>query len=424
MPAAPLLLYRALFGLALPLAGPWLLWRNRRRGRPPLRVRERLGLDLPAVRPGGVWVQAVSVGEVAVAKLLLKELRGRHPALPAVLTSTTATGLRLAAGPQLADVILPFPIDLPGPVRRLAAHIAPRLVVLVETELWPELLAACGRRGVPVAIANARISDRSFPRYRAIRPLMRPLLAPVSLVLAQGEVEAERFAALGIPASRIRITGNIKFDAAPLAPPPSVGPGIRRLAAGRPVLVAGSTMAGEEEQVLDAWLGVEGAGRPFLLLAPRHPERADEVATLLAARGVAAVRRSKMDSVPEKTDAVVLDTVGELASLYELGSIAFIGGSLVPTGGHNPIEPARFGVPVLTGPHLRNFASVYAHFVAAGAAQVVRDASELRRHVEAWLSDPAAAGRVGAAGRALLARHSGATARTVDAIVPLLGLPC
>ncbi len=424
MPPAPLLLYRALFGLALPVAAPWLLWRNRRRGRPPLRVRERLGLDLPDVRPGGVWVQAVSVGEVAVAKLLLKELRGRHPELPAVLTSTTATGLRLAAGPQLADVILPFPIDLPGPVRRLAAHIAPRLLVLVETELWPELLAACGRRGVGVAIANARISDRSLPRYRAIAPLMRPLLAPVSLVLAQGETEADRFAALGIPADRIRVTGNIKFDAAPLGPPPAVAEVIRRLAAGRPVLVAGSTMAGEEEQVLEAWLDMEAGNRPFLLLAPRHPERADEVAALLGARRIAAARRSGLGSAQGPLDAVVLDTVGELAALYELGSVAFIGGSLVATGGHNPIEPARFGIPVLTGPNVRNFSGVYAHFLAAGAARVVRNAADLRRWLQSWLSEPAAAQRVGAAGRALLARHSGATARTVDALQSLLGLPC
>jgi 3-deoxy-D-manno-octulosonic-acid transferase len=424
MPAAALLLYRALFGLALPVAVPWLLWRNRRRGRPPLRVRERLGLDLPPVRPGGVWVQAVSVGEVAVARLLLKELRRRHPLLPAVLTSTTVTGLRLAAGPQLADVILPFPLDLPGPVRRMADHIAPRLLVLVETELWPELLAACGRRGVAVAIANARISDSSLPRYRAVRPLMRPLLAPVTLVLAQGEVEAERFAALGIAPQRIHITGNIKFDAAPLGPPPAVAGQIRRLAGARRVLVAGSTMAGEEELVLDAWLAVETSRRPFLLLAPRHPERAGEVAALLQARRVAAARRSMLDGVQGPLDAVVLDTVGELAALYELGCVAFVGGSLVPTGGHNPIEPARFGVPVLTGPYVRNFASVYHHFFAAGAARLVRGATDLRHQLERWLANPGEAQQAGAAGRALLARHAGATARTVDALEPLLGLPC
>ena len=424
MPAAPLLLYRALYGLALPLATPWLLWRNWRRGRPPLRVRERFGLDLPEVRPGGIWVQAVSVGEVAVAKLLLKGLRARHPQMPAVLTSTTATGLRLAAGPQLADVILPFPLDLPKPVERCVAHFSPRLVVLVETELWPELLAACGRRGVPVAIVNARLSDDSFSRYRAIAPLLRPLLAPVSLVLAQAEVEAEHFSTLGIPADRIQVTGNIKFDVVPSGPPPANLAAIRRLAGGRPVLVAGSTMAREEEQVLEAWLGMAASSRPFLLLAPRHPERADGVAGLLASRGVAAARRSNLGNTPGPLDAVLLDTVGELAALYELGSIAFVGGSLVPSGGHNPIEPARFGVPVLTGPHVRNFAGVYAEFLAAGAARVVRDAEDLRHWIERWLSDSAAAQRAGAAGRALLARHAGATARTVQALEPLLAPPC
>ncbi len=424
MPLLPLLLYRALFSLALPLAAPWLVWRNRRRGRPPMRVRERLGRGLPPVPRGGVWVQAVSVGEVAVAKLLLKELRRRRPGLSAVLTSTTATGLRLAAGPHLADAILPFPIDLPRPVRRFADHIAPRLLVLVETELWPELLTECGRRGVPVAIANARISDRSFPRYKAIRPLLAPLLAPVSLVLAQGEVEAQRFAALGIPADRIQVTGNIKFDATPLTSPSSVSRDISRLAAGRPVLVAGSTMAGEEELVLEAWQGIEASRRPFLLLAPRHPERSKEVCALLAARGLPAVRRTELERAPDHVDVVVLDTVGELAALYELGCVAFVGGSLFPTGGHNPIEPARFGLPVLTGPHVRNFASVYAEFLVAGGAHVVHDAVTLRRALTAWLDDPAAARRVGEAGRALLARHAGATARTVDALEPLLSAPC
>jgi len=424
VPPLPLLLYRALFSLALPLAAPWLVWRNRRRGRPPMRVGERLGRGLPPVPRGSVWVQAVSVGEVAVAKQLLREMRRRRPGLPAVLTSTTATGLRLAAGPQLADAILPFPIDLPRPVRRFADHLRPRLLVLVETELWPELLAECGRRGVPVAIANARISDRSFPRYQAIRALLAPLLAPVSLVLAQGEVEAQRFAALGIPGDRIQVTGNIKFDAAPLASPPTVGRDIHRLAAGRPVLVAGSTMTGEEELLLDAWQGIEVTRRPFLLLAPRHPERGNDVCALLTARGIPAVRRTQLESAPDHVDVVVLDTVGELAALYELGSVAFIGGSLVPTGGHNPIEPARFGLPVLTGPHVRNFANVYAEFLAAGGAQVVFDAATLRRALTGWLDDPAAARRVGEAGRALLVRHAGATARTVDALEPLLSQPC
>lgn len=424
VPPVPLLAYRALFSLGFPFALPWLMWRNWRRGRPQLRVRERLGHDLPPVPSRGVWVQAVSVGEVAVAKLLLKEIRRRLPGVPAVLTSTTATGLRLAAGPQLADAILPFPVDLPWPVRRFADHIAPRLLVLVETELWPELLNECGRRGVPVVIANARISDRSYPRYRAIRSLLAPLLAPVSLVLAQGEVEAQRFAALGIPAERIQVTGNIKFDAAPLASAPAIALDIRRLAARRPVLVAGSTMAGEEELVLDAWQGIAASQRPFLLLAPRHPERSREVCALLAARGVPAVRRTQLESAPHHADVVVLDTVGELAALYELGSFAFIGGSLVPSGGHNPIEPARFGLPVLTGPHVRNFAAVYAEFLIGGGAQVVYDAATLRRALLAWLDDPAAARRVGEAGRALLARHSGATARTVDALEPLLSAPC
>jgi 3-deoxy-D-manno-octulosonic-acid transferase len=415
-------LYRVLLGASLGVAAPWLLLEDQRRRleRPPLRY--RLGRGLPPLPQGGIWVQAVSVGEVAVARPVLLEVRRRHPELPLILSSTTATGLALATGHQAADAVIPFPVDLPGPVRRCLDAARPRLVVLVETELWPELLAGCKCRGIPVALVNARISDSSFRGYRAARWALAPLLRPVSLVLAQGEEEGARLAALGIPAERITVVGNVKYDAAPARPvAPDLLEAVRRLAAARPVWIAGSTMPGEDQMVLNATLGVPADRRPFLLLAPRHPDRAGDVLRLAADSGLRAVRRTALGDGAEGYDVVVLDTVGELAALYQLAAVAFVGGSLVRTGGHNPIEPARFGVPVLTGPHLRNFASIFKDFAAAGAARIVRDEAELTVALAAWLADAAAAREAGEAGRRLLLRHAGATTRTVDALERFLG---
>jgi len=406
--------------VSLPLLAPYLLLADRRRGkrRPPLA--QRLGRKLPPIPAGGVWVQAVSVGEVSVARPLLGEIRRRHPGLPLVLSATTATGLAMASGVQLADVTLPFPVDMPGPVRRLMDAARPRLVVLVETELWPELLAACGARGIPVALVNARVSDKSFRGYRAVRALLRPLLAPISVALAQDDLSARRLAVMGVPAERVRTAGNVKFDAASPAAPSKVADELRQVAAGRRVLVAGSTMPGEEAQVLDAVARLEGGARPFLLLAPRHPERAPQVMQLAADRGYSVTRRTLLSGAAAGSDVVVLDTVGELAGLYQLADVAFIGGSLVPTGGHNPIEPARFAVPVLTGPDVRNFAAVYRDFVAAGAALVVRSDAELAAALARWVAHPAEARAAGEAGRELLIRNAGATARIVDALEPFL----
>jgi 3-deoxy-D-manno-octulosonic-acid transferase len=416
MARAALGLYRAAMAIALPLAAPWLLAADRRRGkkRPPLA--QRLGHHLPPLPQGGVWVQAVSVGEVAVARLLLAELRRRHPEAPIVLSATTATGLSLATGQQQADVVVPFPLDLPGPVHRVLDAARPRLVVLVETELWPEMLAACGERGIPVAIVNARVSDRSFRGYRMLRPLLAPLLQPVTLALAQEQQDAERLATIGLPSGRIEVLGNLKFDVGPPKTAPQVVAEVRRLAGERSVVVAASTMEGEELAVLRALRRVPGRERLLLLLAPRHPERAGVVLEMAAATGFSAERRTLLSAASPGCEVLVLDTVGELAALFELAQVAFVGGSLVPTGGHNPIEPARFAVPVLTGPHIRNFAAVYKRFFDVGAARVVRNESDLASALGQWLSDPATARRTGEAGRRLLEANAGATARTVTAL--------
>ncbi len=416
MASPSLWLYRALMAVSLPILAPFLFVADRRRGkkRPPWA--QRLGRRLPRIPRGGVWVQAVSVGEVAVARPLLVELRRRRPDVPVILSATTSTGLAMATGAQLADVTLPFPVDLPGPVRRLMNAATPRLVVLVETELWPELLAACGSRGIPVALVNARVSDRSFSGYRAIRGILRSLLQPVTLALAQTEQDAARLAGIGVPADRVRVTGNVKFDASPPGTAPRVLEELRRIAAGRRVVVAGSTMAGEEAQVVEAITRLAPDRRPFLILAPRHPERAADVLQVVADAGLSVVRRTLFAEAPPSCAVVVLDTVGELAALYQLADVAFIGGSLVATGGHNPIEPARFAVPVLTGPHVRNFAAVYRSFVAAGATRVVHSSQELAAAIGEWLADGSRARGAGQAGLQLLQRNAGATARTMDAL--------
>lgn len=414
-----LLLYRLAVHLALPLAAPFLWAADRRSGkrRPPLKL--RLGLGLPPVPGGGVLVHAVSVGEVTVARALLAELRNRRPQLPLILSATTATGLQLASGAQVADATLPFPLDLPAPTRRFLAATQPRLLVLVETELWPEMLAACGEMGIAVVLANARISDRSFPRYRLLAPLLRPLLAPLSLALAQTENDAARLVALGVPQEKVRVAGNIKFDIKPAKPlAADLKERLTRLARGRPIVVAGSTMPGEEKQVLNAWMGLNP--RPFLILAPRHPERAQEALELCRGLGLAAVRRSPLPAADGNVEVVVLDTVGELAALYQLATVAFVGGSLVPTGGHNPIEPARFAVPVVSGPHVRNFAAVYRDLELAGAVKLVPNARQLQTTLAWLLAHPEQAQDLGQRACRVLAQHAGATGRTVEALLPFL----
>lgn len=291
----------------------------------------------------------------------------------------------------------------------------------METELWPELIHQAGVRGVPVAVVNARLSEGSFAGYRRVAGRLRSLLAPLALVLARTAADADRFAGLNIPKDRIVITGNVKYDLARDERALEWEEAIRRAAGGRPILVAGSTMEGEEAQVLDALagLGADGA-TPLLILAPRHPERFDGVARLLSDRGLVFSRRSSGDALPTDTDVFLIDTIGELARSYRLARVAFIGGSLVPTGGHNPLEPAVWGVPVLSGPHVHNFLEVYDEMTEAGAAHLVADSDELRVAAAAWLDEPDFAAAAGKAGREVVERNRGATARTCSTLLKLL----
>jgi 3-deoxy-D-manno-octulosonic-acid transferase len=423
MASVSLWVYRVLVAVVLPFVIPVLKIRQLFTGKSRPRLRDRMGFDLPELPQDGIWIQAVSVGEVELARRLITELRRESPELPLFVTATTATGLDLARRSFDKEVpVFPCPLDLAGPVRRVLEAARPRLLVLVETELWPEMLYQAGRRGIPVAVVNARLSEGSFAGYLRVASPLRSLLAPLALVLARTEADGERFAALGVPADRISVSGNVKYDLEPDERPLEWAEAVRSAAGGRPIVVAGSTMEGEEAQVLDAVakLRADGAA-PFLILAPRHPERFDAVARILGERGLVFSRRSGGEAIPPGADVFLLDTIGELSRAYRLAQVAFIGGSLAPTGGHNPLEAAAWGVPVLSGPHVHNFLEVYDEMTAAGGARLVADVVELRVAAAVWLDDDKFARAAGAAGREVVETNRGATGRTVTALLELIG---
>ncbi|MCK5378548.1 MAG: 3-deoxy-D-manno-octulosonic acid transferase [Acidobacteria bacterium] len=417
-------IYRILMTVLVPIAIPVLVLSDRLVGkrRPPWS--ERFARRLPDVGVGGLWIHAVSVGEVEVARRLIDELSRDAAAVPIIVTSTTATGLALARK-NLGDraSIIPTPVDLPGPVGRVFDAVQPRALVLVETELWPEMLHQAGRRGVPVVVVNARLSDGSFRRYRRIKRALRPLLRPLSLVLTRDATDAERFKDLGIEDDRVAVGGNVKYDLEADRRPLEWGEEIAVCADGRPVIVAGSTLEGEERLVLDAVETLTGSdGRPpLVILAPRHPERFASVAHMVSERGLTLMRRSRLpNGVPAGVDVFLLDTIGELARSFQYGAVAFIGGSLVPSGGHNPLEPAVWGIPVLSGPWVANFEEIYREMVAAGGVRLVADARELSAAMDKWLSAPETARLAGEAGRRVVEGNRGATARIAAEILKRL----
>jgi 3-deoxy-D-manno-octulosonic-acid transferase len=419
-------LYTAALAAAVGGYAPVALTR-RLAGGVPLNLRERLGRghhDRPA-RPCG-WIHAVSVGEAIAATPLVEALRRTWPALPLVVSTVTETGARVVrerfaglAGHRY------FPLDFPGVVRRAIASIEPAFFVCMETELWPNLLRALAARGVPTMIANGRLSDRSFARYRLVRRAMRRVLADVTVFSMQSDEDARRMIALGAPPERVVVAGNLKHE--PLPDPAGVADLWRRLLGlfpGQPVWIAGSTHRGEDEAVLLAHrrATLERPGL-VLVLAPRHPERVGEVVALATRSGFTAVRRSELSvrargSVP----IIVLDTVGELAQLYSIADVVFVGGSLLPLGGHNMLEPALRGKPVLFGPHTSNFREAAALLTAGGGGRVVRDGEELSAELGRLLGDPAERDQLGAAAREAAASRHGAARVTLDLVARYLYL--
>ena len=386
--------------------------------------RQRFGLG-PKRDPGGVWLHAVSVGEVQACAPLVEALHRRHPQLPLTVTTFTPTGAARARAlfGNVAEVRY-VPYDLPGAVRRFLKRVDPRLAVIFETELWPNLYRECGRRRVPLVLASARVSERSLGRYRRLGALFRDALSQAAIVAAQGEADAARFRALGADAGSTHVTGNLKFDFEVPEDLPERGRRLRsRYAPGRALWVAGSTHEGEEAAVLEAQHEVRRSHPDALLvIAPRHPARFAQVAQGLAQAGVPFTRRSDGGGAAASTApvALLLDSLGELLEFYAAADVAFVGGSLVPVGGHNLLEPAALGVPVLTGPHNGNGPEVARLLVASGAAEIVHNAQELGARVSTLLSDPAQRERIGSRGRAAVAGSRGALSKLLALIEPLL----
>lgn len=382
------------------------------------RYPDRLTLNLRHKHP--LWLHTVSVGEAVVGSILASRLHAKRPGMPLLISTVTATGRQVAEEriPQ-AEAFIYWPLDFPGPVTRALNVVDPRLVLLTEGEIWPNFLEACHLRKVPVLLVNGRVSRRSFQGYRLVKPLFRRVLGRISLFCMRGEIDAERILALGADPQRVVVTGNIKYDdegtnghiAPHLAP-------VVRLMDGRPVWVAGSTHRGEEAMLLRAFGQVRNeVPNSVLVLAPRHPERVPEVEALLREAAMPFVRRTRLpEDSAELPPVILVDTMGELGHLYALATVVFVGGSLVPAGGHNILEPARFRRPILFGPHMDNFAEVADAFLGEEMSHQVRNVPELVGRVVELFRDPAAASQLGEAAYRVLGRNRGAAERTMTLV--------
>jgi len=376
-----------------------------------------------------IWIHAVSVGEALTARALAADLKARYPRLRLFLSTTTIAGQQVARRSlQHVDAVFYFPFDWAFIVRRTLSLVKPRVFIMMETEIWPNLLRACRKRGVKTVVINGRISSRSYPRYRLIRPFFRRVLADVDRFCMQSEESARRLIDLGADPSRVSVTGSLKFDSLELPTPTAHGkPRERvlrffRIPPTRTVIVAGSTLRGEETAVLRAFARAKSMmPNALLVLAPRQPERFGEVERLARDAGFTTLRRSELpiDAEP-RGDVVVLDSIGELAQLYQLATAVFVGGSLVDHGGHNILEPAIFGKPIVFGPHMQNFKEIADTFLANGAAVQVRSDRELEDALLALVTDPVRRARLGAAARALVEANRGARDKTLAVVADLV----
>lgn len=412
-------LYTILFYLFTPFLLLRLAWRGWRAPAYWQRWPERFGfLPVLPVR-NSVWIHAVSVGEVQAAVPLIHALQSRFPKHSLLVTTMTPTGsqrLRDIFGDKVEHIYLPY--DLPDAMARFLARVQPHLLILMETELWPNLLYACQQRAIPVILTNARLSAPSAARYRWIGGLMQEMLAGVSVIAAQTEEDAGRFMALGAVPSQVQVTGSIKFDS-PL--PTNLVEQVEKLrlqwGRDRLVWIAASTHEGEEEQVLEAFAVVKPLFNNLLLvLVPRHLERFKRVATLCQQRGYVVVRRSEGETCAAETAIYLGDTMGELPLLYAAGDVAFVGGSLVPIGGHNLMEPAAVGVPIIVGTYTFECAEITRRLLEAGAAQQVSNSGELARMLKIYLSDARLRKQTGENGRLFVRQNQGALERLLSVV--------
>jgi 3-deoxy-D-manno-octulosonic-acid transferase len=429
------LAYSLLTLIAFMIVSPYFVYQAIRYKKYIGSFRQRLGflpLSFNFDGDASIWIHAVSVGEVLMARALAADLKARYPRLRLFLSTTTMTGQQIARrNLQFVDGVFYFPFDWAFIVRRTLAIVKPRLFIMMETEIWPNLLRVCRRQGVKTVVINGRISQRSYPRYRLVRFLFRRVLGDVDRFCMQSEESARRLISLGADAARITVTGSLKFDSLEL---PSARPHGKarervlrffRIAPTRTVIVAGSTMRGEEEVVLRAFRTLKHAQPSALcVLAPRQPERFGEVERLARDAGFTALRRTELliDAEP-RADVVVLDTIGELAQVYQLATAVFVGGSLADLGGHNILEPAIFGKPIVFGPHMQNFREIADAFLANEAAVQVQSERDFDEELIALVTDPVRRARMGAAARALVEANRGAKEKTLAIIAELLPLP-
>lgn len=422
--------YSILLVFALVLSAPWWLLEALRHGKYRTGLRERMG-TVPArlfheAAASTIWIHAVSVGEVLAITRVAEQLKSARPGCRIVVSTTTDTAQRIARQRFGTDNVFYFPLDLRTFVRAYLHALKPKLLILAESEFWPNLLHEARRSGAAVAVVNARVSDRSLPRYLRFRGLLIRVMRNVQLFIAQSEEDARRLVAIGAPAERVQVSGNLKFE----VQPPAHTEIVERLRSTidrdeiGPVIVAGSTLDGEETMLIDAFAGVLAHHpRALLVLAPRHPERFESVANLLSASRIRFDRRSQWNEKdPIAGGVFLLDSIGELAGLYQLADVAFVGGSLVPHGGHNVLEAAQFGVAILVGPHTENFRDIIDVFRGSNALRVVTP-SALSTTILHLLDDNAERQELGQRALAVVRSRQGATARTVEALLALLPSP-
>jgi len=378
-----------------------------------------------------IWIHAVSVGEALTARALLADLRERYPNLKLFLSTTTLTGQQIARTRlQGVDAVFFLPFDLPPFVNRTLRLVRPRLFIMMETEIWPNLLHACRRARVKTVLVNGRISSRSYPRYRLARRFFRHVLADVDRFCMQSDESARRIIEIGADARRVTVTGSLKFDSLE-SPAAAAGRGAGRvlryfrIPPSRPVFMAASTVKGEERAVLAAFAAVRRAQpSALLILAPRKPERFAEAEALARGEGLRVVRRTELavDAEP-RADVIVLDTIGELAHLFQVATVVFVGGSLIDMGGHNILEPAVHGRPIVFGPYMTNFGEIAETFLRNQAAVQINSPAELTGAIARLVADPVERARLGAAARALVEANRGAKPRTLEVIAALLPPP-
>ena len=402
------------------LAGlPFFLIIGFLRGKYLTSFRTRLGFYRTRPESHDLWIHAVSVGEVLAARAVVETILRLRPGLSMLVTTTTLTGQMQARRIYPTATVTYFPFDFSFSVRRFLDHHSPRVFATMETEIWPNVTRLARRRGMRLILANGRISDRSFPRYRALRSIVGRVLHNYDRVLAREEADRDRFIAIGAAPESVEVGGNVKFDYEPDAAPLEAAPALERLIAGRRVLVLGSTMEGEDEELLPEVERFVRERDAFVVIAPRKPERFEQVAGLLATTSLPFVRRTEMNDASTGS-VLLLDTFGELARIYGYATAAFIGGSIAPFGGHNPIEAAAAGVPVCFGPSMTNFREIAATFLGNGSATETKSAAEVIAFAERMFDDEAEQRRIGELARRTVVQNRGASEKTAHCILELL----